>query len=151
MHARKLLLEVGGFEYDADACSGDLPYFVQVKAQRQLVPYTFTYDDARIVTGTDYGSPIDFLDNLRRGFDQFRSEGVTHPRVHVRPVRSAVFGNDQRILAMDDSLKRLVGARIRQDQRRYEDIRIENDSHVCRYRSRSCSVRFPRSFALRQQ
>jgi peptidoglycan/xylan/chitin deacetylase (PgdA/CDA1 family) len=66
VHTRELLLEVGGFEYDADAYNDDLPYFVQVLGRRHLVvPYTFTYNDARFVTGTGYGSPSDFTDNLR--------------------------------------------------------------------------------------
>jgi peptidoglycan/xylan/chitin deacetylase (PgdA/CDA1 family) len=82
VHTRELLVEEGGFEYDADAYNDDLPYFVQVGGKPHLVvPYTFTYNDARFVAGTGYGSPADFLDNLRRGFDQLWDEGASAPRM----------------------------------------------------------------------
>ena len=48
VHTRELLVEEGGFVYDADAYNDDLPYFTEVLGRRHLiVPYTFTYNDAR--------------------------------------------------------------------------------------------------------
>lgn len=41
-------------------------------------PNTSTDNDARFVTGTGYGGPADFLDNLRRGFVKLWEEGAMH-------------------------------------------------------------------------
>jgi peptidoglycan/xylan/chitin deacetylase (PgdA/CDA1 family) len=101
VHTRELLVEEGGFEYDADAYNDDLPYFVEVTGQRHLVvPYTFTYNDARFVTGTGYGGPADFFDNLRRGFDQLWEEGGTHPRMMSIGLHPRLVGQASRAHAL---------------------------------------------------
>ena len=47
VNTRELLVEEGGFVYDADAYNDDLPYFVDVHGTRHLVvPYSFTYNAA---------------------------------------------------------------------------------------------------------
>jgi len=101
VHTRELLVEEGGFEYDSDAYNDDLPYFEQVCGQRHLiVPYSFTYNDARFVAGTGYGSPADFLDNLRRGFDQLVEEGATHPRMMSVGLHPRLVGQASRAHAL---------------------------------------------------
>lgn len=101
VHTRELLLEEGGFEYDSDVYNDDLPYFVQVSGREHLVvPYTFTYNDARFVTGTGYGSPADFLDNLRRGLDQLWDEGATHPRMMSIGLHPRLVGQASRAHAL---------------------------------------------------
>ena len=56
VHTRELLVEEGGFVYDADAYNDDLPYFTEVMGKRHLiVPYSFTYNDARFVLPQGYG------------------------------------------------------------------------------------------------
>ena len=82
VHTRELVVEEGGFVYDSDAYNDDLPYFVEVAGRRHLViPYTLTYNDARFVTVGGYGSPVDFVDQLKRGLDHLWEEGATHPRM----------------------------------------------------------------------
>lgn len=101
VHTRELLVEEGGFEYDADAYNDDLPYFVEVGGQRHLVvPYSFTYNDARFVTGTGYGAPADFYDNLRRGYDQLWAEGETHPRMMSIGLHPRLVGQASRAHAL---------------------------------------------------
>src|SRR5712691_8402599 len=79
---RELVVEEGGFVYDADAYNDDLPYFVDVKGKRHLVvPYTLTYNDARFVLAQGYSSPTDFADSLKRAFDTYWDEGVERPRM----------------------------------------------------------------------
>ncbi len=69
VHTRELLIEEGGFVYDSDAYNDDLPYYVEVKGKRHLVvPYSFTYNDARFVLPQGFSSPDSFFDLLRRGF-----------------------------------------------------------------------------------
>ena len=82
VNTRELMVEEGGFEHDADAYNDDLPYFVEVLGTRHLiVPYTFTYNDARFSMAPGYGSPDDFVRLLKRGLDQYWEEGATHPRM----------------------------------------------------------------------
>ena len=82
VNTRELLVEEGGFVYDSDAYNDDLPYYVEVKGKRHLViPYSMTYNDGKFGLLPSYGSPADFLDNLKRGLDQLWDEGETHPRM----------------------------------------------------------------------
>ncbi len=89
---RRLVVEDGGFLYDADAYNDDLPYFTQVGETRHLiVPYSFTYNDARYVLPQGYGSPSDFFESCKRGLDELWAEGEAgypkmmsiglHPRI----------------------------------------------------------------------
>jgi peptidoglycan/xylan/chitin deacetylase (PgdA/CDA1 family) len=77
VNTRELVVEEGGFVYDADAYNDDLPYFTEVLGKRHLiVPYTLTYNDGRYVLPQGYSSPSDFFDYCRRGLDEYRREGA---------------------------------------------------------------------------
>ena len=83
VHTRELLVEEGGFVYDADAYNDDLPYFTEVMGKRHLiVPYSFTYNDARFVLPQGYGSPDDFATTLKRGFDTYLLGGGRRASPH---------------------------------------------------------------------
>jgi peptidoglycan/xylan/chitin deacetylase (PgdA/CDA1 family) len=76
VNTRELVVEEGGFVYDADAYNDDLPYFTEVLGKRHLVvPYTLTYNDGRYVLPQGYSAPSDFFDICRRGLDEYRREG----------------------------------------------------------------------------
>ena len=76
VNTRELIVEEGGFTYDADAYNDDLPYFVEVSGKPHLiVPYSFTYNDGRYVLPQGFGCPADFFDQCRRGLDELRREG----------------------------------------------------------------------------
>jgi len=76
VNTRELLVEEGGFVYDADAYNDDLPYYTHVgDTQHLVVPYTLTYNDGRFVLPQGYGNPGDFFDQARRGIDELRLEG----------------------------------------------------------------------------
>jgi len=77
VNTRELVVEEGGFVYDADAYNDDLPYFVEVKGNRHLVvPYSLTYNDGRYVLPQGYASPTDFFDHCKRALDELRREGA---------------------------------------------------------------------------
>ena len=63
-YTRELVVEEGGFRYDADAYNDDLPYFVDVGGHRHLVvPYTVVHNDIRFaVQGVP--SPEHFFQTL---------------------------------------------------------------------------------------
>ncbi|MCY4088284.1 MAG: polysaccharide deacetylase family protein [Actinomycetia bacterium] len=74
-HTRELLVEEGGFVYDADAYNDDLPYFTEVLGRSHLVvPYSLTYNDGRILA-QGYGGLGDFFEYCKRGLDELRREG----------------------------------------------------------------------------
>jgi len=105
VHTRELLVEEGGFTYDADAYNDDLPYYVDVLGRRHLVvPYSFTYNDARFVNPQGYGSPGDFLDNVKRGFDYLWEEGASRPRMMSIGLHPRLIGQASRTSALAEFL-----------------------------------------------
>ena len=106
VNTRELLVEEGGFVYDSDAYNDDLPYYVDVKGTRHLViPYSMTYNDAKFGVLPGYGSPSDFVDNLKRGFDQLWDEGETHPRMMSIGLHPRLIGQASRIHALREFLE----------------------------------------------
>ena len=110
-NTRRLLVEHGGFVYDADSYADDLPYWVQVnvgagEAARRVahlvVPYTLDTNDMRFATAQGFNSGTQFFDYLRDAFDTLYREGDPsgldapkmlsiglHSRLVGRPGRSA--------------------------------------------------------------
>ncbi len=106
VNTRELLVEDGGFVYDSDAYNDDLPYYVEVNGKRHLiVPYSFTYNDARFVLPPGYGGPEDFYDQCRRALDYLWDEGATHPRMMSIGLHSRLIGQAGRISALRDFLE----------------------------------------------
>jgi peptidoglycan/xylan/chitin deacetylase (PgdA/CDA1 family) len=106
VHTRELLVKEGGFVYDSDAYNDDLPYYVDVTGTRHLViPYSMTYNDAKFGSLPSYGSPADFVDNLKRGFDQLWDEGETHPRMMSIGLHPRLIGQASRIHALREFLE----------------------------------------------
>jgi peptidoglycan/xylan/chitin deacetylase (PgdA/CDA1 family) len=106
VHTRELIVEEGGFSYDSDAYNDDLPYYVEVSGTRHLVvPYTFTYNDARFVMAPGYGSPGDFFELLRRGFDYLWDEGATHPRMMSIGVHPRIIGQAARASGLKEFIE----------------------------------------------
>jgi peptidoglycan/xylan/chitin deacetylase (PgdA/CDA1 family) len=97
-NTRELVVAEGGFEYDSDCYSDDLPYWTRVDGRSHLVvPYSLVVNDARYIVGTGYANPEDFfltakatLDRLRNdGDDQGRMMSIgVHPRMSGNPARS---------------------------------------------------------------
>lgn len=101
VNTRELLVEEGGFEYDSDAYNDDFPYTVSVSGKPHLVlPYSATYNDAKFSLLPSYGSPTDYLDNLKRGFDLLWEEGEESPRMMSIGVHPRIIGQASRIHAL---------------------------------------------------
>lgn len=110
VNTRELLVEEGGFVYDSDAYNDDLPYYVDVKSKQHLVlPYSFTYNDGRFGLLPAYGSPQDFTDTLKRGFDVLWDEGATHPRMMSIGLHPRLIGQATRISALREFIEHAVG------------------------------------------
>lgn len=98
-HTRKIVVEAGGFLYDADSYADDLPYWVYDYGKPHLViPYTLDNNDMRFATPQGFNSGDQFFAYLRDAFDVLYAEGETaakmmsiglHCRLVGRPGRTA--------------------------------------------------------------
>jgi peptidoglycan/xylan/chitin deacetylase (PgdA/CDA1 family) len=110
VNTRELVVEEGGFTYDSDAYNDDLPYYVDVKGKSHLVvPYSLTYNDAKFGLVPSYGSPADFLDNLKRGFDALWAEGETHPKMMSIGLHPRLIGQASRMNALGEFIEYALG------------------------------------------
>jgi peptidoglycan/xylan/chitin deacetylase (PgdA/CDA1 family) len=97
-NTRELVVEEGGFEYDSDCYSDDLPYWTTIHDKPHLVvPYSLVVNDARYIVGTGYSNPDDFFQTAKATLDRLRNDGDDlgrmmsigiHPRVSGNPARS---------------------------------------------------------------
>ena len=79
-NTRRLVVEHGGFVYDADSYADDLPYWVEVQAAsgnvaHLVVPYTLDTNDMRFTTAQGFNSGGQFYDYLKSAFDTLYEEG----------------------------------------------------------------------------
>ncbi|WP_394811401.1 allantoinase PuuE [Gordonia jinghuaiqii] len=103
-NTRELVVEQGGFTYDADSYADDLPYWVKVPRGADLVdhlvvPYTLDTNDMRFASPGGFPSGEQFFAHLRDAFDVLYREGTEgspkmlsvglHCRIVGRPARLA--------------------------------------------------------------
>jgi peptidoglycan/xylan/chitin deacetylase (PgdA/CDA1 family) len=100
VHTRELLVEHGGFLYDADAYNDDLPFYTRVGGKSHLVvPYSLDVNDSRFVRGTGFATGSDFQAYMIDTYDYLRWEAERsgtarmmsvglHPRLSGRPGRT---------------------------------------------------------------
>ncbi|HTV50703.1 MAG TPA: allantoinase PuuE [Steroidobacteraceae bacterium] len=107
-NTRRLLIEHGGYLYDADSYADDLPYWLEVESARGqpvphlVVPYTLDTNDMRFATTQGFNSGQQFFDYLKAAFDTLYLEGDPdglnapkmlsvglHCRLVGRPARAA--------------------------------------------------------------
>ncbi len=110
VRTRDLLVKEGGFVYDSDIYNDDLPYYVPVQGKQHLVvPYSFTYNDGKFGLLPGYGGPEDFVDNLKRGFDELWREGDTHPKMMSIGLHPRLIGQASRIHALREFFDYALG------------------------------------------
>ena len=81
-NTRELVVEEGGFIYDADDYSDDLPFWTQVSGKNHLVvPYTLDTNDMRFATAQGFNSSDQFFAYLKDAFDVLYAEGNTSPKM----------------------------------------------------------------------
>lgn len=111
-NTRRLVVEHGGFAYDADSYADDLPYWEQVqitgadgqprRVPQLVVPYTLDTNDMRFAAAQGFNSGTQFFDYLKDAFDVLYREGDPaglnapkmlsvglHCRIAGRPARAA--------------------------------------------------------------
>ncbi|KFC72156.1 allantoinase PuuE [Massilia sp. LC238] len=107
-NTRRLVVEHGGFAYDADHYGDDLPFWQQVETSdgqrvpHLVVPYTLDTNDMRFAAMQGFNSGTQFFDYLKDAFDVLYAEGDPdgldrpkmlsiglHCRLVGRPARAA--------------------------------------------------------------
>jgi putative urate catabolism protein len=74
---RKLVVEEGGFLYDADAYSDDLPFWNRdFEKPHLVVPYTLCNNDMVFVRGANFPNGDAFFSHLKDSFDELYEEGA---------------------------------------------------------------------------
>jgi putative urate catabolism protein len=102
-NTRRLVVENGGFVYDADDYNDELPFYDSRYGRAQLVvPYTLDANDMRFATPQGFNSGTQFFDYLRDSFDVLYAEGgcMMSVGLHCRLV-----GRPGRIAALERFLK----------------------------------------------
>ncbi|KAB7741686.1 polysaccharide deacetylase family protein [Parvibaculum sedimenti] len=94
---RALLVEHGGFLYDADSYADDLPYWVDVAGKLHLiVPHTFTNNDNRLATAK-LATASEFYEHLASAFRVLHAESARSPRLMTVSLHSRISGQPARL------------------------------------------------------
>jgi allantoinase len=109
-NTRRLVVEQGGYLYDADSYADDLPYWQPVRRddgrvqQHLVVPYTLDSNDMRFATAQGFNSGTQFFDYLRDAFDQLYAEGdpagLDRPKMLSVGLHARIIGRPGRIVAL---------------------------------------------------
>ena len=98
---QRLVVEHGGFLYDADSYADDLPYWVKVEGTDHLVvPYTLEANDMRFATAQGFNSGDQFFAYLRDAFDVFYEEGERAPKMMSIGLHCRLVGRPGRFAAL---------------------------------------------------
>lgn len=100
-NSRKLIVEEGGFLYDADSYADDLPYWIYDYGKPHLViPYTLDNNDMRFATNQGFNSGDQFFAYLRDAFDVLYAEGETAPKMMSIGLHCRLVGRPGRAAAL---------------------------------------------------
>jgi len=104
-NTRDLVVDDGGFLYDSDSYSDDLPYWEYKKNKKQLIiPYTLDNNDMRFATNQGFNSGDQFYAYLKDSFDALYEEGKTNPKMMSVGLHCRLIGRPGRI----QSLKKFI-------------------------------------------
>jgi allantoinase len=113
-NTRRLIVEHGGFLYDADSYADELPYWVEVQtaqgAQPHLVvPYTLDCNDMRFATPQGFNSGDQFFTYLKDSFDVLYREGERAPKMMSVGLHCRLVGRPGRAAALERFLDYALG------------------------------------------
>ncbi|MGQ0383768.1 MAG: allantoinase PuuE [Gammaproteobacteria bacterium] len=101
-NTRRLVVEHGGFLYDSDSYSDDLPYWVQVAGRDHLVvPYSLDCNDMRFATPAGFATGEEFCAHLRDAFDLLYREGERSPKMMSVGLHCRLAGRPARAAALE--------------------------------------------------
>ena len=100
-NTRELVFNEGGFLYDSDSYSDDLPYWEYRKKKKQLIiPYTLDNNDMRFATNQGFNSGDQFFTYLKDSFDALYEEGKNNPKMMSVGLHCRLIGRPGRIQSL---------------------------------------------------
>jgi allantoinase len=100
-NTRDLVMEDGGFLYDSDSYSDDLPYWETRNKKKQLIiPYTLDNNDMRFATNQGFNTGDHFFSYLKDSFDVLYEEGKTNPKMMSVGLHCRLIGKPGRIQSL---------------------------------------------------
>ena len=105
-NTRALVVAEGGFVYDADDYSDELPFWNMQHGKPQLViPYTLDVNDMRFATAQGFNSGSQFLQYLKDTFDVLYAEGAESPKMMSVGLHCRISGRPGRFAALEQFLR----------------------------------------------
>jgi allantoinase len=108
-NTRRLVVEQGGFVYDADSYADDLPYWVEVQTRHGrtphlVVPYALDSNDMRLAAVAGFSSGGPFYAYLRDAFNVLYAEGdpagLDRPKMLSIGLHCRIAGRPGRLAAL---------------------------------------------------
>ena len=100
-NTRTLVAEDGGFVYDADDYSDDLPFWSRMTDRPHLVvPYTLDTNDMRFATAQGFHTGDQFARYLMDAFDVLYAEGATAPKMMSVGLHCRLIGRPARFAGL---------------------------------------------------
>lgn len=97
----RLVVEEGGFVYDADSYADDLPYYDAQHGKPQLiVPYTLDTNDMRFAAPQGFNTGDQFFTYLKDAFDVLYAEGETAPKMLSIGLHCRIVGRPARLASL---------------------------------------------------
>ena len=113
-NTRRLVVEHGGFEYDSDNYSDDLPFWTRVALSdgsnpaHLVVPYTLDTNDMRFATPQGFNTADHFFHYLRDSFDVLYAEGEHTPRMLSIGMHARLLGRPGRFAGLQRFLDHIA-------------------------------------------
>ena len=96
-NTRKLVAEEGGFLYDSDDYSDDLPFWSKViKKPHLIIPYTLDANDMRFATNQGFNTSDHFFNYLLDSFNTLYEEGNKSPKMMSIGLHCRIIGRPGR-------------------------------------------------------
>jgi allantoinase len=112
-NTRRLVADFGGFLYDADDYSDDLPFWSKlVDGPHLIVPYTLDANDMRFASPQGFNSGDQFFAYLKDAFDTLYEEGARSPKMMSIGLHCRLVGRPGRF----SSLKRFLDYVLKHDK-----------------------------------
>ena len=113
-NTKRLVADLGGYEYDSDHYGDDLPFWMPVARtdgttlSRLIVPYTLDTNDMRFASAQGFNTGDDFFHYLRDAFDVLYAEGdpagLDRPKMLSVGMHCRILGRPARFRALQKFL-----------------------------------------------
>ena len=107
-NTRSLVVDAGGFRYDADSYADDLPYWHPDHPGHLVVPYTLDANDMRFATPQGFHNAEQFYVYLRDTFDFLYAEGAEVPRMMSIGLHCRIAGKPGRAVAVENFIRHIL-------------------------------------------